>query len=86
MGNFKVSGDKVGSIIWRKNVYLNSDCAKYHKTKQEGIIYLIIAEVLEVYGHSITFPEKPSFKATKGVINLDSIFCYKKSVKLQETI
>ena len=28
MGNFRVSGDKVGSIIWRKNIYFNSDCAK----------------------------------------------------------
>ena len=81
MGNFKVSGDKVGSIIWRKNVYLNSDCAKL--STKIGAIRNNLPDNSRgsggVWTQPLLFPEKPSFKATKGVINLDSIICYKKN-------
>ena len=80
MGNFRVSGDKVGSIIWRKNIYFNSDCAKIGS--KIGAIRSYLPNNAKgsggIWMQPISFPPKPSFKSTKGNINLDSIFCHKK--------
>ena len=80
MGNFKVAGDKVGSIIWRKNMYYNSDCAKI--SSKIGAIRNNLPDNSRGFGgvwtQPLLFPEKPSFKATKGLINLGSIFCFQK--------
>ena len=81
MGNFRVSGDKVGSIIWRKNMYFNSNCAKIGS--KIGAIRSYLPDNAKGSGgiwiQPISFPPRPSFKSTKGIINLDSIFCHKKN-------
>ena len=79
LNNFSIKGDKVGSIIWRKNINRVGDCSKLTSMvglksrdglpdNSKGMGGLFVQPIL--------LPEKPSIKAAKGKINIDSTFCY----------
>jgi len=79
LNNLSIKGDKVGTIIWRKNINRISDCTKLTSMvgiknrdglpdNSKGMGGLFVQPIL--------LPEKPSIKSAKGKININSTFCY----------
>ena len=86
--NFSIKGDKVGTIIWRKNISRVGDCSKLTSMvgissrdglpdNSKGMGGLFVQPIL--------LPEKPSIKSSKGRINISSTFCYPENSKINQS-